>query len=321
MNLHELSALVADEAKAVELAEKIIWPFGPVCPHCGNTAERGKRVYKLDGVKDKKGRVRLGLWKCGACRKQFTVRVGTIFSDSPIPLGKWLLAIHMMCSSKKGVSAKQLERQLGIAYKSAWFMCHRIRLAMTQPPLHGKLGEGPNNIVEIDETFVGGKARNNPHKDKGPNATKKALVMTLIERGGYARTVPVPSRDGLYLRSVAYEHVDEKAHIITDELRSYRGLDKTFASHRVINKAQDGYVRGILHTNFAESYHSLLKRGIVGTFHHISQKHLPRYLREFEFRWNTRTFTDGERTEKAVRDVVGKRLTYRQPPNRERSSS
>ena len=319
MNLHELSALVADEAKAFELAEQIIWPHGPVCPHCGNAAERGKSIYKLEGVKDRKGRVRLGIKKCGACRKQFTVRVNTIFSDSHIPLGKWLLAIHLMCSSKKGISAAQLQRELGIAYKSAWFMCHRIRLAMTQPPLRGKLGEGQNNIVEIDETFVGGKSSNNPHKNKGPDATKKAIVMTLIERGGYVRTFPVPSCDGGYLRSVAYMNIDERAHIVTDDLRSYRGLGKAFASHGVINKAQDGYVRGILHTNFAESYHSLLKRGIVGTFHHISQKNLPRYLREFEFRWNTRTFTDGERAEKAVRDVIGKRLAYREPTANKKS--
>jgi transposase-like protein len=313
MNLLELSAIVADEAEAFALVEQLVWPFGPICPHCGNKSESGKPIYRLEGVKDKKGRVRYGLHKCGACRKQFTVRVGTIFEDSHLPLSKWLLAIHQMCSSKKGMSAKQLERELGLSYKAAWFMCHRIRLAMTQEPLRGKLGEAPGSIVELDETFVGGKTANNPHKDKGPEATKKAIVMTLVERDGNVRSFPVPNRDGGYLRSVAYMNVDERAYVITDDLRSYRGLKRAFAGHGVINKAKDGYVRGILHTNFAESYHSLLKRGILGTFHHVSQKHLPRYLREFEFKWNTRTFTDGERMEKATREIVGKRLTYKAP--------
>jgi transposase-like protein len=312
MNLLEISAVAADESEAFALVEQIVWPHGPVCPHCENKAETGKPIYTLDGVKDKRGRVRYGLKKCGACRKQFTVRVGTIFEDSHIPLGKWLLAIHQMCSSKKGMSAKQLQRELGITYKSAWFMCHRIRLAMTQQPLRGMLGEGPvNTVVEIDETYVGGSERNNKHKDY--QAKPKAVVMTLIERGGYVRTFPVPNAKRGSLVPVALMNIAATAHIVTDQNAAYRFRPGSFVSHSVINKAKEGYVRGLIHTNFAESYHSLLKRGIFGTFHHVSQKHLPRYLREFEFRWNTRTFTDGERTEKAVRDALGKRLTYKAP--------
>ena len=264
-------------------------------------------------MKDKKGRVRLGLKKCGACRKQFTVRVGTIFEDSHIPLGKWLIAIHMMCSSKKGVSANQLKRQLGLAYSSAWFMCHRVREAMTLPPMDRMMiGGGPvNPIVEIDETFIGGKEKNNRHA--GRVRKPKPVVMTLIERGGYVRSVPVRDRSAETLQGTAFLHVDPRAVVITDELHSYSGLRKGFRAHGVINKQKQGYVRGILHTNFAESYHSLLKRGILGTFHHVSERHLPRYLNEFALRWNTRTFTDGERTEKVVREIVGKRLMYRAP--------
>lgn len=311
MNLHELTAHVADEAKAFELAEKIVWPEGVVCPHCGNKGE--KKIYALNGVKDKKGRVRLGLKKCAACRKQFTVRVGTIFENSHIPLGKWLIAIHMMCSSKKGVSANQLKRQLGLAYSSAWFMCHRVREAMTLPPMDRMLlGGGPvNPIVEIDETFVGGKAKNNLHAHHVRKP--KPIVMTLIERGGYVRTRVVSDRSAETLQGVAFPNVDHNAVVITDELNAYQGLRKGFKGHGVINKSKQGYVRGILHTNFAESYHSVLKRGILGTFHHVSEQHLHRYLREFELRWNTRTFTDGERTEKVVREIVGKRLVYRAP--------
>jgi len=311
MNLHELTAHVADEAKAFELAEKIVWPEGPICPHCENKGE--KKIYSLQGVKDKKGRVRLGLKKCGACRKQFTVRVGTIFEDSHIPLGKWLIAIHMMCSSKKGVSANQLKRHLGLAYSSAWFMCHRVREAMALPPMDRMLigGGSVNRIVEIDETFIGGKPHNNRHASY--RQKPKPAVMTLIERGGQVRSVHVPNLTAETLQGVAFLNVDPKARVVTDENRSYLGLRKGFAAHGIINKAKQGYVRGVLHVNFAESYHSLLKRGILGTFHHVSERHLHRYLREFELRWNTRTFTDGERTEKVVRDVVGKRLRYKMP--------
>lgn len=163
MNLHDLTKLCADEAKAVELFERLRWPNGPVCPHCELAEGEPPRVYRLTGVKDKQGRERLGLWKCGHCRKQFTPRVGSIFEDSKIPISKWLIAIYMMCGSKKGVSAMQLQRALGVHYRTAWFMCHRVREAMREEPLASKLGAG-GGIVELDETFVGGKPANNKRR-------------------------------------------------------------------------------------------------------------------------------------------------------------
>ena len=306
MNLAELSTVVADEAKAFEMIESIRWPEGPVCPNCDAT----DRIKKLEGVKDKRGRVRLGLWKCYHCRSQFTVRKGTIFEESPIPLGKWILAIHLMCSSKKGISANQLKRELGISYQSAWFLTHRVRLAMTQEPLAGMLGRD-GGVVEIDETFVGGKPKNNRHRSKTARAGKKVAVMTLIDREGHAVTTVVPNVRKSTLQEIAKPIVDKSATIITDAHLSYEGLGDHFHAHHAVDHSKH-YVRAvILHTNFAESYHSLLKRGLIGTFHHVSEKHLPRYLNEFEFRWNSRSVSDGDRTKSAIRGAEGKRLTYR----------
>lgn len=306
MNFAELAPHFADEAKAIELIESIMWPDGAVCPHCGETS----KLYKIKANPEK--RVRHGLWKCGGCKKQFTVKVGTIFEGSNIPMTKWLIAIYMMCSGKKGVSANELHRSLGIAYKSAWHMCHRIRLAMTKEPLATKLGGG-GGMVEVDETYIGGKTRNNRHKNRTAKAGKKVAVMTLIDREGEARTFKVPNTKGGTLKAITIPNVDGSAHIITDEHRGYQGIDKHFASHHTVNHSET-YVRALIfHTNFAESYHSLLKRGIVGTFHHVSEKHLPRYLREFEFRWNSRKVEDGERTLMAIKGAKGKRLLYKSP--------
>lgn len=300
MNLAQLSAIVSDETKAIEYVEKLRWPDGePECAHC---ATKG-RAYRLKGKS-----TRPGLWKCGACRKQFTVRLESIFEDSPIPLGKWVLAIHLMCSSKKGISANQLKRELGVAYQTAWFLCHRIRLAMQQEPLASLLGAS-GGIVELDETYVGGKARNNRHK--GRKRAKKVAVMTLIDREGEARTFRVPNVRKGTLQALAKPIVDKSATIVTDAHLSYEGLDDHFRAHHTVDHSKH-YVRAvILHTNFAESYHSLLKRGLIGAFHHVSEKHLPRYLAEFELRWNTRKMTDGERTERVIQAAEGKRLTYR----------
>lgn len=307
MDFLELSAIAKNEAKAIKMIEGVVWPNGPVCPFCDAT----DRIYVLEGVKDKKGRVRPGLKKCGHCKKQFTVRKGTIFEESLIPMGKWLLAIHMMCSSKKGVSAAQLQRMLKLSYKSAHFMCHRVRLAMAQSPLAEKLGgPGTSGIVEIDETYVGGVRRNNPHKEY--KAKPKPIVMTLVEREGRVRTFPIPNTRMSTMQDPVKANVEGTAHIVTDGHPSYIGLAKHFASHGYVDHGKE-YVRGILHVNFAESYHSLLKRGIVGTFHHVSEKHLPMYLHEFEFRWNSRKETDETRTEKAIFGAKGKRLTYKTP--------
>lgn len=301
MNFAELAPYFSDETKAIDFIESLMWPDGPVCPHCGGL----EKAYKIQPNPDK--RVRPGLWKCGHCRQQFTVKIGTIFEGSHIPMTKWLMAIYMMCSSKKGISANQIKRSLGLSYKSAWHLCHRVRLAMTQEPLASKLGAG-GGVVEVDETYIGGKISNNRRKPYQGRGTKsKIAVMTLIERGGRVRTFKLPNTKKGTLQAVTIPNVDGTAHIITDEHAAYKGLSKHFASHEVINHSKT-YVRGVIHTNFAESYHSLLKRGIVGSFHHISEQHLPRYLREFEFRWNSRTETDGERTVAAIRGCGGETI-------------
>ncbi|MGC2222532.1 MAG: IS1595 family transposase [Methylocella sp.] len=298
MNLSELASIAADEAKAVEMVERLRWPSGPVCPHCGAT----DRIYDLR-------KTRLGLRKCGHCRKQFTVRVGSIFEDSPIPLRKWLLAIHLMCSSKKGISANQLKRELGLSYQSAWFLCHRVRLAMTQEPLTSLLGA--NGIVEVDETFCGGKVGNNLHRDKTPAAGKKTIVLTLVDRDGDAVGVVVPDTKKETLEPLIKPLVDRSAMIVTDGNPSYADLDSYFHSHYAVDHDKQFVRAMIIHTNFAESYHSLLKRGLFGAFHHVSAEHLHRYVSEFSFRWNTRKMTDGARTERAIAAAAGRRLTYK----------
>lgn len=312
MNLVELAAVLSDEEQAFRLVERIMWPAGPECPHC-----QSDRVNRLAPQRTKpskrnpEGKPVHGLWKCYSCRRQFTVRVGTIFEDSHIPLAKWLLAIHQMCSSKKGISAKQLQRELGISYKAAWFMCMRVRQAMTQEPLRGMLGSGPDAIVEIDETFVGGKPSNNKHRNKTTAAGRKTIVMTLIDRDGDAVGVVVSDTKRRTLEAVAKPIVDRSATIMTDGNPSYESLDQYFHGHHAVDHDKQFVRAMIIHTNFAESYHSLLKRGLIGAFHHVSAHHLHRYVNEFSSRWNTRKISDGERTERAISAARGKRLMYR----------
>jgi transposase-like protein len=251
-----------------------------------------------------------GLWKCYACRKQFTVRVGSIFEDSAIPLGKWLIAIHRICSSKKGISSNQIKRELGVSYQTAWFLTQRIRFAMSVEPLKSLLGQG-GGIVEIDETFVGGKLDNNMHRNKTEAAGQKTIVMTLVDREGDAVGVIVPDTRRRTLESIAKPIVDRSATIMTDGNPSYANLDDYFHGHHAVDHNKEFVRAVIIHTNFAESYHSLLKRGLIGTFHHVSAEHLHRYVDEFSFRCNSRKETDGERTERAIPATAGKRLTYR----------
>jgi transposase-like protein len=312
LSLLDLARFLTDEAAAQQAFADLRWPNGEVsCPLC----DGGKKVYEVAYVRRdaRTGEVKPSVrkqWKCGACRKKFSVTTGSIFEGAHIPVGKWIYAISMMCSSKKGVSANQLSRQLGLSYKSAWFMCHRVREAMLQEPLAGMLGTGPDSIVELDETYVGGKKKNNRHRNRTHRAGQKAAVMTLIDREGEVKTVHVPNVRKGTLQALARPIVDQSANIVTDAHLSYTGLDQHFHSHHTVDHSQT-FVRGIIfHTNFAESYHSLLKRGIIGAFHQVSDKHLCRYLAEFDRRWNTRTATDGERTVSVLRTAPSKRLRY-----------
>jgi transposase-like protein len=304
---NELSLGLYDERfqnpiAAADYLEEIRWPNSPVCPHCG---EDEKRPYRLKSETRK-------LWKCANCRNQFTVTVGTIFEGSHVPLNKWLLAFYLLCSSKKGMSAHQLHRMLGVTYKTAWFMAHRIRYAMEQPPFTRQL-EG---VVEADETYVGGKERNRKRQDKQRKTgrgTNKTPVVALVERGGEVRSFRMANVTGAEIKGAIRRNVARDARIMTDSFASYRGLGKEFASHEYVSHSDGEYVRGDVHTNTAENYFSILKRGIDGTYHHISEAHLPRYLAEFDFRYNNRIglgVSDAERTRKALAMTGGKRLRY-----------
>jgi transposase-like protein len=310
LDLDVLSPHFHSAEAAVEYLERLRWAHGRSCPHCGTLDSPEREHYRVK----RKGSARK-LWKCFSCRKQFTVTVGTIFEDSHIPLNKWLLAFYLLCSSKKGMSAKQLERMLKVSYKTAWFMCHRIRWAMAEPAFAEKLA----GVVEADETYIGGKARNR-HKRYGKDAAKnmgrgkgKAPVMVVVERGGRARSAHVANVTSDSLKGVIREHVDRGARIMTDAYLSYRGLHHKFATHEVINHQLEEYVRGDVYTNTAESFFAILKRGVNGIYHHVSEAHLHRYLSEFDFRYNNREANgvdDAERTRRAIAGAAGKRLMY-----------
>ncbi|OSZ71953.1 hypothetical protein CAP39_00765 [Sphingomonas sp. IBVSS1] len=307
----DIARFLTDEAAAQQALADLRWPGGNViCPLDG--CEGGKKVYEVAYTATAKGKPTVRKqWKCGACRRKFSVTSKSIFEGAHIPVGKWIYAIFLMCSSKKGVSANQLSRELDISYKSAWFMCHRVREAMLQEPLAGMLGKGPDAIVELDETYVGGKKKNNRHANRTAAAGRKIAVMTLIDREGDVKTVKVPDTRKDTLQALARPIVDRSANIVTDAHLSYTGLDEHFHSHHTVDHSKT-FVRGVIfHTNFAESYHSLLKRGIIGAFHHVSDKHLPRYLAEFDRRWNTRKERDGVRAVDVISTAFGKRLTYK----------
>ena len=308
LNLATLAKHFSDEDTARELLEFMRWPNGPVCPRCKSTV-----AYRLTPRVESKRPVRKGVLKCKGCRKQFTVTVGTIFEDSHIPLNKWLLAIHLLCSSKKGMSAHQLMRMLGLkSYKSAWFMAHRIRYAMEQGSFADKLSD----IVEVDETYVGGKAKNmhasvRREKIQGRGTVGKAPVVTLVESEGRVKTIYMESVTGENLKAAMKDCIVPTAQIMTDESPSYSFAQTEFAGHESVNHGAGEYVRGDAHVNTSESVHALLKRGIIGTYHHVSKFHLHRYLSEFDFRFNNRKIEDGERTVQAIKGFEGKRLMYR----------
>lgn len=293
-----------DEQAAFDRLEAIVWSNGIVCPHCGTVG----RARALNGVRGKTGKPAIGRKKCYACRKQFTVRVGTVFESSHVPLHMWFQAAYLMCSSKKGISSNQLHRTLGVTLKTAWFMSHRLREAMSLLRME-TLG-GPEKFVEADETFIGGKARNRAYRKPAP---KKAVV-SLVERQGRVRSRHVADVNADNLKPILRDGIDKASHLRTDESGVYWKVGEEVASHRTVNHSAKEYVRGDAHTNTAEGYFSILKRGVYGIYQHVSARHLHRYLAEFDFRYNQRValgISDPVRTEAALRGIVGKRLTYR----------
>ncbi len=295
-----------NEAAAFAHLEKVLWGDNPICPQCGTW----DRIYVLEGVKDKKGRERLGLKKCGHCKSQFTVKVGTVFESAHLPLHKMLQAVYLMCASKKGISAHQMHRTLEITYKSAWFLCHRIREAMRDGSLAPMGGVG--GIVEVDETYIG----RDWNKPKKTGTSHKFAVLTLVERGGRARSFQIDRATQKTVMPIVIENVARETNMMTDEGGQYVPMKRVFASHGVVNHAIDEYARGNVHSNTVEGYFSIFKRGMKGVYQHCSEKHLHRYLAEFDFRYSHRValgVNDAARAEKALGDIGGKRLYYRQP--------
>lgn len=309
-----------DENEARRYIEALRWPGGRVCPKCG--------VIGAEYETKREGR-----YRCSAkeCRKDFTVTTGTVMEASHIKLNVWLMAFYMMAASKKGMSAHQLHRSLDITYKSAWFLCHRIRYAMAHGGMTAPLGGG-GQIVEADETYWGRVSNPEPrtrttgklHKSKrfhGP-ANKRAVV-ALVERGGKARVFHVAEADRVTVEKIVLENVDPQSRLHTDESRLYTRAGKRFAAHETVKHTAGEYVRGDVHNNSAEGFFSVFKRGMTGVYQHCDEKHLHRYVSEFEFRFNTRTklgFTDTQRAERAIEGAEGKRLTYRRTNEVEQQS-
>jgi transposase-like protein len=301
-----------DEAAAFEYLESVVWADGTVCPHCGVV---GGRIYSLEGVRGKpskkspKGAVRYGLKKCGECRKQFTAKVGTVFEDAKLPLHIMLQAVHLMMSSKKGISSHQLSRVLEIQYNSAWFLSHRIREAMRSGDLSPMGGEG--GVVEVDETFIG--TRKGAVKTHA--AWHKMPVLSLVHReSGRSRSFVVDKATRDHIMPIVLKNIDRETYVMTDESRIYTGqVHYTFLGHGTVNHNAGEYGRGRIHTNTVEGFFSIFKRGMKGVYQHCSEKHLHRYVAEFDFRYSNRAANgcdDGERSREALKGIVGKRLTY-----------
>lgn len=298
--------IFSDEDKARAHFEATRWPDGAYCPFCGQT----ETVKKLGGKS-----MGPGWYHCSDCRRKFTALVGTVCERSHIPLTKWLMAMHLMCASKNGISAHQLHRMLGVTYKSAWFMAMRIREAMRELSPAGPLG-GEGKTVEVDETYVGGKEKNK-HRSKRAHPTGgsggKEIVFALVERGGKVRSHHIPDVTGKTLRPILKAHVDGASVVYSDT--GGARLTAEFEKHGMVNHSIGEYVRGDVHSNTIEGYFSTIKRGLFGTYYHVSQQHLKRYLGEFDFRYNERSglgVTDAERAAKAVLGTVGKRVTYQE---------
>ena len=314
MNLKTITSHFSDVDSAREFFEKRRWPNGTECPHCGLVGE----AYRLKAKAGSKSPVRPGVWKCKGCRKQFTVTKGTIFEDSHIPLNVWLMTIHLVCSSKKGMSAHQIHRMLGVTYKTAWFMVHRLRWAATQDPMAAQL----TGIIEVDEAYIGGRRR----KEKGPKTIegerpkdipspvdKKHPVVSMVQRNGEVRSYHVKKVTSKNLKPILNWNIEYGARIMTDSSTVLHGAIHP-RQHDQVNHTEEEYGRwenGVcITTNTVEGFFSLLKRGINGIYHQVSGKHLHRYLSEFDFRYSNRQITDGERSVKLIGKAGGKRLMY-----------
>jgi transposase-like protein len=303
MSIDFTNPIFNNEDAARAHLEEVRWPSGPTCPHCGS-----QHVTRLAGKSHRKG-----LIHCNRCEKPFTVTLGTVMERSKISLPKWVLGFYLMASSKKGISSHQLHRMLGISYKSAWFLSMRIREAMGLDPEtdDGPMG-GPGKKVETDETYVGGKKKN---VHNGKPEPKKHPVVALVERDGRLKARHVPNVTSKNIKTVM-KGVDRKSHLMSDDSLLYYHLGPTFAAHDAVNHSKDEYVRGEAHVNTAESFFALLKRGVYGNFHAVSEKHLQRYVNEAAFKWNNRSrlgIEDADRARNAIKGAAGKRLQYRQP--------
>ncbi len=311
LTLMQIAQRFSTEEAARVYFENLRWPDGPVCPHCGNADQ--ERVYKV--TPNPKKEIRAGLYKCAECRQGFTATMGTVCEDSHIPLNKWLIGFYMMCASKTQVSALQLQRQLEIgSYRSALFMCQRIRFALMDIEQSNKLGSG-GGTVEADETYIGGVKRGMGRRYVG----NKAVVMSMVERGGDVRSRVVNKVTGDVLDRLLKQHVARSAHLNTDESPLYTKAGAKFASHDTVNHGEEEYVRHdkksgrTATTNTAEGFFGNSKRSLDGTHHHVSRKYLPFYLAELDFKYNTRKMTDGARTASGIPKMVGKRLMRRTP--------
>jgi transposase-like protein len=319
MNLKSIAKNFS-EPEAREFFEKQFWPDGTVCPHCGLVGE----AYRLKAKEGSKSPVRPGVWKCKGCRKQFTVTKGTIFEDSHIPLNVWLMTIHLLCSSKKGVSAHQIHRMLGVAYKSAWFMVHRLRYAATQDPFAAQLA----GIVEVDEAYIGGKRTSKHRKllaqsakvegcpqDRPSPVDNKQAIVSMVQRGGDVRSLHVQRVTAATLKPILNWNIEYGARVMTDAGTVLHGAIHP-RKHDQVNHSENEYGRyenGVcITTNSVEGFFSLFKRGLNGVYHHVSARHLHRYLSEFDFRYNARKITDGERSCRLIGRASGKRLMFKE---------
>jgi transposase-like protein len=306
LTFDEILARFSTDEQARLYLEAVRWQKGRFCPHCGNANE--SRIHAISANRSSK--VRDGLYDCGECRQQFTVTVGTVFHGAKKGLRIWVAAFYMLCTSKKGLSALQLQRMFKIgSYRTAWLMLHKIRYAMKDAIVIEKM----TGTVEADETYVGARRKRGSKRGRPGPDSHKTPVVSLVQRGGKVRSRVMLMVTGENLKAMLREHVEPSATLMTDEFQAYKKPGSEFAEHQTVNHSADEYVRGDAHVNMAEGFFSLLKRGINGVYHHVGRQHLGQYLSEFDFRYNTRSLSDGARTIEGIRKAEGKRMMLRRP--------